>query len=162
MSGDSERFDEWPDAAHPTVNFRRLPHAAGLPLPAYASAGAAGIDLRAAEAVLVRHVYTVPVPTGFAVEIPPGYEGQIRPRSGWSVTGLVVANAPGTIDCDYRGEIMVLVRAAIDGESGEIAIKAGDRIAQLVIAPVARAAIVEAETLGETVRGAGGMGSTGR
>lgn len=147
----------------PVVKFRRLPHGEDLPLPSYATDGAAGIDLCAAQDVVLTG-YVVPVPTGFEVEIPPGYEGQIRPRSGWSVAGLVIANAPGTIDCDYRGEIMVLVRmtTSVTGIAEMQTIKRGQRIAQLVIAPVSRAEIVEAETLGETERGAGGLGSTGR
>jgi len=144
---------------HAEVKFHRLPHGAGLPLPAYATDGAAGLDLCAAEDAKLTG-YVVPIPTGFAVEIPPGYEGQVRPRSGWSSAGLVVANAPGTIDSDYRGEIKVLVRAS-SISTEPIAIKRGDRIAQLVIAPVARAEIVEAETLSETTRGDGGFGSTG-
>lgn len=148
------------DDRQPTVKFRRLPHGQGLPLPAYETADAAGIDLHAAEDAELT-AYVVAVGTGFSVEIPPGYEGQIRPRSGWSLAGLVIANAPGTIDSDYRGELKLLVRRSATLTAEPLVIVRGNRIAQLVIAPVSRAQIVEAEALGETERGEGGFGSTG-
>ena len=143
------------------VRFRRLPHAAGLPLPAPASAGSAGLDLRAAvdgetEILPGRRLR---VPTGFAVELPPGHEGQVRPRSGLAARhGVTVVNAPGTIDSDYRGEILV---ALVHLGDEAVVLRRGDRIAQLVVAPVAAVRVEEAAELGETERGAGGFGSTG-
>ena len=130
-----------------TVQVRRLPHGEGLPLPAYESAGAAGMDLRAA------------VPTGLAIALPLGFEAQVRPRSGLALrAGVAPLNTPGTIDADYRGEVQVIL---INHGAEDLAIRRGDRIAQLVIAPVARAAWSEVESLDETPRGAGGFGSTG-
>jgi dUTP pyrophosphatase len=144
------------------VRVRRLPAASGLPLPAAASAGSSGFDLRAAlagEAVL-RPGERLLVPTGLALEIPPGWEGQVRPRSGLALRhGIGMVNAPGTIDSDYRGEIRVIV-ANISGEPALI--ERGDRIAQLVIAPVARARFERVESLLESGRGGGGFGSTGK
>ena len=143
------------------VRFRRLPHAAGLPLPAAASAGSAGLDLRAA---LDGETKVLPgrrlrVPTGFAVELPPGHEGQVRPRSGLAARhGVTVVNAPGTIDSDYRGEILV---ALVHLGDEPVVLRRGDRIAQLVVAPVAAVSVEEAAELDETERGAGGFGSTG-
>lgn len=138
-----------------------LDHAAGLPAPAYQTEGAAGLDLVAAiEAPVVmrpgaRHL----VPTGMRLEIPAGYEAQIRPRSGLALKhGVTVLNAPGTIDCDYRGEAMVLL---INHGADPWTIARGDRIAQLVVAPVVHARIEIAESLSATRRGAGGFGSTG-
>jgi dUTP pyrophosphatase len=137
--------------------------AADLPLPAYQSAGAAGFDIAAA---LPEHASLVLepgarecVPTGLALEIPPGWEGQIRPRSGLALKhGVTVLNAPGTIDSDYRGEIGVVL---INLGSEAFEIRRGDRIAQLVFAPCAQAKLVTAQVLPETERGAGGFGSSG-
>jgi dUTP pyrophosphatase len=133
-----------------------------IPLPAYMSAGAAGVDLMAD---LEREVTIAPgaralVPTGLALALPAGYEGQVRPRSGLAHrTGLTVLNAPGTIDSDYRGEVQVLlVNLGLDAT----VVRPGDRIAQLVVAPVARLEWLEVETLEPSDRGAGGFGSTGR
>jgi dUTP pyrophosphatase len=140
----------------------RLPHGAGLPLPAIASPGAAGVDLRAA---LAEDVVLAPgerrlVPTGIALQLPPGWEGQVRPRSGLALRhGLALLNAPGTIDSDYRGEVGVIV-ANLGGEP--VSIRRGDRIAQLVVAPVASVRWVEVEGLEATERQAGGFGSSGR
>jgi dUTP pyrophosphatase len=139
-----------------------LPHGEGLPLPEYKSAGAAGCDLRAA---LETELTIAPggrslVPTGIALAIPEGYEGQVRMRSGLAIeSGLALLNAPGTIDSDYRGEIRVLI-ANLAAEAATI--RRGDRIAQLVFAPVARARFSRVEALPQTTRGAGGFGSTGR
>jgi dUTP pyrophosphatase len=143
------------------VRIQRLPHAEGLPLPAYATGGAAGADLRAAvesEMILGPGGRAV-VPTGLVVEIPAGYEGQVRPRSGLAIkAGLTIVNAPGTIDSDYRGELKVLM---INLGSDTVSIGRGDRIAQLLIAPVTRASFVETEALSDSERGDGGFGSTG-
>jgi dUTP pyrophosphatase len=141
-----------------------LPHAEGLPLPAYETAQAAGMDLRAAvpdDAPLVlRPGSRFPVPTGLAFALPPGFEGQVRPRSGLaSKHGVTCLNTPGTIDADYRGEVKVIL---INLGEEDFVIRRGERIAQLVIAPVVQAAWAEVESLDETVRGAGGFGSTGR
>ena len=144
------------------VRVCRLPHSAGLPLPSYASAGAAGADLCSAESgsTTIAPGQRIAVATGLVLEIPEGYEAQVRPRSGLAVHhGLTVANAPGTIDCDYRGEVKVLLVNL--GESS-VTIERGDRVAQLVIAPVIRVEFVESEHLDGTDRGAGGFGSTGR
>lgn len=145
------------------INLRvaRLPHAAGL--PAYATDGAAGLDLRAAceGAIVLNPGERAAVPTGLVMAIPAGLEGQVRARSGRALReGLAVINAPGTIDADYRGEVKVLLANLGDRE---VVIARGDRIAQLVIAPVARAAVLEVapDDLGSTARGAGGFGSTG-
>ena len=145
------------------VKITRLPHGAGLPLPAYKTPDAAGCDLAAA--VPENTPLVVPpggralVPTGIAIALPRGHEGQVRPRSGLSVDhGVTVINAPGTIDADYRGEIKVPIV-----NHGEVAftITRGMRIAQLVVAPVTRAKFVETDTLESTSRGGGGFGSTG-
>lgn len=139
----------------------QLPHAEGLPLPAYATEGAAGMDIVAA---LDLPVMLAPrarraVPTGLAMAIPHGFEVQVRPRSGLALKhGLTVANAPGTIDSDYRGEVMVLL-ANLGDEP--VLIERGQRIAQLVVAPVTRAALTVTDSLDETARGSGGFGSTG-
>ena len=148
----------------PTVGFVRLPHAEGLPLPAYESAGAAGMDLRAAvpddRPLLILPGKRALVPTGLILEIPEGMEGQVRPRSGLAFKhGLTVLNTPGTIDSDYRGEVKVIL-ANLGSEAFEV--RRGERIAQLVPAPVLGADFREVEALGETGRGAGGFGSTGR
>lgn len=146
-----------------TVEVRvvRLVHAAGLDLPSVATSGAAGADLRAAvDAELVLQPGgREAVPTGLVMEIPSGFEGQVRPRSGLAIRqGLTVVNAPGTIDSDYRGEVKVLL---VNLGSEPAVISRGDRIAQLVIAPVTRAQYVEVDELTESERGTGGFGSTG-
>jgi dUTP pyrophosphatase len=144
------------------VAVQRLPHGRGLPLPAYATEGSAGMDLCAAiEGPLrLRPGERALVPTGLALALPPGFEAQVRARSGLALRrGLAVLNAPGTIDSDYRGEVGVIL-ANLGTEVVELA--RGDRIAQLVVAPVSRARVVEAETLPPSGRAAGGFGSTGR
>jgi len=146
----------------PAVAIKLLPHGEGLPVPAYASAGAAGIDLAAAvdQSLTLNPEHRALVPTGIAIALPEGYEGQVRPRSGLALKhGLTVLNSPGTIDCDYRGEVQVIL-ANLGTEP--VTIRRGDRIAQLVIAPVTRAEIRRVAELPETMRGAGGFGSTGR
>jgi len=143
------------------VRVERLAHGSDLPLPAYATPGAAGLDLRAAVAGELRlgPGERVAVPTGFRIEIPPGYEGQVRPRSGLALRhGVTVANAPGTIDSDYRGEVAVLL---VNLSQEPFAIRRGERVAQLVVAPVARVLLEEALSLAVTERGEGGFGSTG-
>ncbi len=145
-----------------TVRIRRLPHADGLPLPAYASAGAAGADLVAAvsEPVTLAPGGRAAVPTGLVIELPAGYEGQVRPRSGLAFHhGVTVANAPGTVDADYRGEVRVVL---VNLGDEPVTVARGDRIAQLVVAPVTRAEFVADDRLSATGRGAGGFGSTGR
>jgi dUTP pyrophosphatase len=140
---------------------RRLPHGEGLPLPAYQTPGSAGLDLPAAvEAPLeIAPGERALVPTGFQLAIPAGYEGQVRPRSGLALKrGLTVANAPGTIDSDYRGELAVIL---INLGPAPVTIERGDRIAQLVIAPCTQVAPREVDALPETDRGAGGFGHTG-
>jgi dUTP pyrophosphatase len=130
-------------------------------LPAYQSAGAAGADLHAhlADDVVIPRGGRALVPTGLRVEIPPGYEGQVRPRSGLAAAhGVTVLNAPGTIDSDYRGEIQVIL---VNLGDGEFLVRDGDRIAQLVIAPVVRAGFSRVGEVGPTGRGSGGFGSTG-
>lgn len=150
----------------PTLRVSRLDGAADLPLPSYASDGAAGVDLYAAvphEAPLVLPPGgRAAVPTGLRVAIPAGFEGQVRARSGRALReGLAMVNAPGTIDADYRGEVLVL---ALNVGDAPLTIRRGERVAQLVVAPVARVAVVEvdARDLGETLRADGGFGSTGR
>ena len=143
------------------VRIRRLPHAEGLPLPAYATDGAAGADLCAAvEAeMVVGPGDRAAVPTGLVLEIPVGYEGQVRPRSGLAIkAGLTIVNAPGTIDSAYRGELKVLL---VNLGSDSVSVGRGDRIAQLLIAPVTRASFIESEVLSLSERGDGGFGSTG-
>lgn len=143
------------------LRVRRLPAARDLPLPEPASAGSSGFDLRAAidgERVLLPGERLL-VPTGLALEVPPGWEGQVRPRSGLALRhGIGMVNAPGTIDSDYRGEVGVLL---INLGAEPFTLRRGDRIAQLVIARVERVEWEEAETLGESARGEGGFGSTG-
>ncbi len=150
-----------PPGATARVAIARLPGNADLPLPARATEHAAGYDLRAAvegELVIPPGARAL-VPTGFAVAIPQGYEGQVRPRSGLALEhGIALPNAPGTIDPDYRGELRVLL--ANLGER-EFRVRRGDRIAQLVIAPLAAAELVEVEALDPTARGAGGFGHSG-
>lgn len=142
------------------IELKRLPHGEGLPLPAYATDGAAGMDVVAAEALTLAPGARAAVATGFAIAIPAGYEVQVRPRSGLALKhGVTCLNTPGTIDSDYRGEVKVIL-ANLGQEPFEIA--RGDRIAQLVPAVVLRATLDEVATLDDTTRGAGGFGSTGR
>lgn len=147
----------------PKLGLKRLPHGAGLPLPGYQSADAAGFDLPAAIPEGIPLVLApgarVLVPTGFAFVLEPGFEAQVRPRSGLALKdGITVLNSPGTIDADYRGEVQVIL-ANLGKVSFEIT--RGMRIAQCVVAPVTQAALGEIEDLDETARGAGGFGSTG-
>ena len=141
------------------VEVKRLPHGEGLPLPAYATAGAAGMDVMSAEDVTIAPGARHAVATGLALAIPQGYEIQVRPRSGLAFKhGITVPNTPGTIDSDYRGELKVLL---INHGTEDFAIARGDRVAQLVLAPVVQAAWAEVDELDATARGAGGFGSTG-
>lgn len=141
------------------VQLRRLPHGEGLALPAYATSGAAGMDVLAAEEVTLAPGARHAVATGLALAIPPGYEIQVRPRSGLALKhGISVPNTPGTIDSDYRGELKVIL---INHGTESFAIARGDRVAQLVLAPVVQAAWSEVAELDDTQRGAGGFGSTG-
>ncbi len=148
----------------PVIAVRRLPHGEGLPLPAYETLHAAGMDLRAAvpedSPVTLRPGDRHAAPTGLALAIPPGFEGQVRPRSGLALRhGVTCLNAPGTVDADYRGEVMVIL---VNHGTEDFVVRRGDRIAQLLISPVSQATWAEVETLDDTVRGAGGFGSTGR
>jgi dUTP pyrophosphatase len=147
----------------PRLRLRRLPHGEGLPLPAYQTAHAAGLDLAAAVGadapVALAPGARSLIPTGFAIALPVGFEAQVRPRSGLAAHhGITVLNTPGTIDADYRGEIQVIL---VNLGSEPFTVTRGLRIAQLVIAPVARATVTEADALGDTARGTGGFGSTG-
>lgn len=145
-----------------TIAVRRLAHAEGLPLPSYATGGAAGFDLLAAvdAPLTIAPGARALVPTGLVMALPEGHELQIRPRSGLALKhGIVLPNSPGTIDEDYRGEVQVIVMNAGDAP---FTVERGSRIAQGVLAPVTRAAWAEVESLPETTRGAGGFGSTGR
>ena len=138
----------------------RLPHGAGLPLPAYATAGAAGLDIVAAEAVVIPPGARHAVATGLALAIPHGWEVQVRPRSGLALRhGVTCLNTPGTIDSDYRGEVKVVL---VNHGTEPFAVQRGERIAQLVPAPVQRATLDEVDALDETDRGPNGFGSTGR
>ena len=142
------------------VKFTRLPHGDGLPLPQYASDAAAGLDITSAEELVLepgkRHAFA----TGLAIEIPHGFEVQVRPRSGLAIKhGITCLNSPGTIDSDYRGEVKVIL---INLGEEPFHVRRGERIAQLVPAPVLRAHFSEAVELMETARGSGGFGSTGR
>ena len=148
-----------------TIDLRvqRLPHARGLALPRYETSGAAGMDLMAAlaegETMLLQPGERALVPTGLAIALPDGFEAQVRPRSGLAAkNGVTVLNAPGTIDCDYRGEVKVIL---INLGQEAFAIERGTRIAQMVVAPVTQAGFTEVTALDETARGAGGFGSTG-
>lgn len=146
----------------PTVRLLRWPHASDLPLPAPATGGSAGADLRAAvdEDLILPPGGRALVPTGFSVEIPAGWEGQVRPRSGLAAQfGLTLLNSPGTIDSDYRGEVRVLL---INHGAEPFTVRRGERIAQLVVAPAPRLRFVEVEELPPSARGEGGFGSTGR
>ena len=141
------------------VEVKRLSHGEGLPLPAYATAGAAGMDVVSAEDVTIAPGARHAVATGLALAIPQGYEIQVRPRSGLAFKhGITVPNTPGTIDSDYRGELKVLL---INHGTEDFTIARGDRVAQLVLAPVVQAAWAEVDELDATARGAGGFGSTG-
>jgi dUTP pyrophosphatase len=143
------------------VAIRPLPHAAGLALPAYATAGSAGLDLTAA---IGADVSLAPgawasIPAGFALALPPGYEAQIRPRSGLALRhGVTVLNSPGTIDADYRGEVAVVL---VNHGREPFAVRRGDRVAQMVVIAIERIQLAAAAELPETTRGAGGFGSTG-
>ena len=142
------------------IRLQRLPHGEGLPLPAYASEGSAGMDVVAAEALVLAPGQRHAVATGFAIAIPDGFEVQVRPRSGLALKhGITCLNTPGTIDSDYRGEVKVIL-ANLGSEPFEV--RRGERIAQLVPAAVLKAQFDEVDALDETGRGAGGFGSTGR
>jgi len=142
------------------IKLFRLPHGDGLPLPRYASEDAVGLDVTAAEDLTLQPGQRHAVATGFAIEIPRGYEVQVRPRSGLAMkNGITCLNTPGTIDSDYRGEVKVIL---INLGQEPFEVRRGERIAQLVPAPVLRADFVEASELSGTERGAGGFGSTGR
>jgi len=148
----------------PTIRVKRLPHGEGLALPSYETALAAGCDVRAAvpeDAPLVlKPGERAMAPTGLAIALPPGWEAQMRPRSGLAAKfGVTCVNAPGTIDADYRGEMKIIL---INHGSDDFIVRRGDRIGQLVIAPVFQARFEEADELDETPRGEGGFGSTGR
>ena len=144
------------------VSIRRIPGSEDIPLPEYATPGSAGLDLRAAvdlDVVLLPGERKL-IPTGLTLAIPEGYEGQVRPRSGLALKhGISLANTPGTIDSDYRGPVQVIM---INLGSEPFVVRRGDRIAQLVICPVAHARLVEVESLPETARNDGGFGHTGR
>lgn len=145
------------------IAVQRLPHGADLPLPQIQSAGAAGADLRAAipaeSEVEIPPMGRALVPCGFAIALPEGFEGQVRPRSGLAMQhGVTVLNAPGTIDADYRGEVKAIL---VNLGEESFVVRRGDRIAQLVVAPVTRFALRETDTLDPTARGDGGFGSTG-
>ena len=142
------------------IKLNRLPHGHDLPLPQYASEDAAGLDITSAEELVLEPGARHAVATGFAIEIPHGYEVQVRPRSGLAIrNGITCLNTPGTIDSDYRGEVKVIL---INLGSEPFEIRRGERIAQLVPAPVLRARFTECLELAETARGSGGFGSTGR
>jgi dUTP pyrophosphatase len=147
----------------PTIPVVQLAHAAGLPLPAYETAGAAGMDLRAAvpedQPLVLAPGDWVMAPTGLSLAVPMGFEAQVRPRSGLAAkAGITCLNSPGTIDSDYRGEVKVIL---INHGKADFVIRRGDRIAQMVIAPVATAVWRPVDSLDETGRGQGGVGSTG-
>jgi dUTP pyrophosphatase len=142
------------------VQIMRLAHGADLALPSYATTGAAGMDLRSAQSLTIKPQARALVATGIAIALPLGFEAQVRPRSGLAVKhGVTVLNAPGTIDCDYRGEIKVPL---INHGDEDFAITRGDRIAQMVIAPAPQVSLEEVSTLDKTPRGVGGFGSSGK
>lgn len=146
------------------IRIRRLPHSEGLPLPAYETAHAAGMDLRAAvpdgEPIVLQPASWAMVPTGLCIAVPEGHEAQVRPRSGLAAKhGVTCLNSPGTVDADYRGELKVIL---INHGPEAFTIRRGERIAQMVICPVVQAVWSEVEALDDTARGAGGFGSTGR
>jgi dUTP pyrophosphatase len=143
------------------VLVQRLPHAAELPLPSYATPGASGADVAAAvkEDVVLEPGERRAIPTGLVVAVPPSYEVQVRPRSGMALRhGITVANAPGTVDCDYRGELMVIL---INLSKERYTVRRGERIAQLVLTPVVQGTFSERDELPPSGRGSGGFGSTG-
>ncbi|MCF4097025.1 dUTP diphosphatase [Maritalea mediterranea] len=145
------------------VQFKILPHGEGLEAPQQATSGAAGLDLRAAvlegEAIIIEPSEFSMVPTGISIALPEGYEAQVRPRSGLAAKfGVTVLNSPGTVDADYRGELKVIL---INHGKSPFTINRGDRIAQMVIAPVEKVVMIKTESLSNTDRGAGGFGSTG-
>jgi dUTP pyrophosphatase len=142
------------------IKILRLPNGADLPLPSYATTGSAGLDLRSAEALTIKPGARALVATGISIALPENTEAQVRPRSGLAVKhGITVLNSPGTIDADYRGEIKVpLINLGAD----DFVIARGDRIAQMVVAPVVQVQLVEVASLDETTRGAGGFGSSGK
>ena len=147
-----------------TIKIHRLPHNGDLPLPAYETALSAGMDIRAAvpegEPLTLKPGERALVPTGLAMALPAGYEAQVRPRSGLALKhGITCLNTPGTIDADYRGELQVLL---VNLGDAPFVIARGERIAQMIIAPVTQGSWVETETLDDTARGAGGFGSTGK
>jgi dUTP pyrophosphatase len=151
-------------SAQVKIEIKQLPHGEGLPLPAYQSAHAAGLDLVAAvpddAPLLLAPGAHAMVPTGLAIALPEGFEAQVRPRSGLAAKhGVTVLNAPGTVDADYRGEISVIL---INHGRDAFTIRRGERIAQMVISAVVRADLVPVTTLASTARGSGGFGSTGR
>ena len=144
-----------------TISIKRLPSAVGLPLPHYATSGAAGADLQAAvsEPIALAPGERALVPSGLAMAIPEGWEAQVRPRSGLALKhGVTVLNTPGTIDSDYRGEVGVVL---INHGDAPFTVARGDRIAQIIFAPVAQPSLVEVDVLPDTERGSGGFGSTG-
>lgn len=147
----------------PRIEVKRLPHAAGLDLPRYESVLAAGCDIRAAlgagEETVLKPGARAMIPTGLAIALPPGWEAQMRPRSGLAANfGITCLNTPGTIDADYRGEVKVIL---INLGTDDFVIRRGDRIAQMVVAPAFQAIFEEVDALDDTARGAGGFGSTG-
>ena len=149
--------------AAPTIAVVQMAHAQGLPLPAYETSGAAGMDLRAAvedvAPVVLRPGSRAMVPTGLCIAVPAGFEVQVRPRSGLAAkAGITCLNSPGTVDSDYRGELKVIL---INLGAEDFIIRRGERIAQMVVAPVVQAAWQQVDSLDETARGAGGFGSTG-
>lgn len=163
MSKAASKVKDVPSSSIP-IGVKRLPHARTLPLPAYQTHGAAGLDLVAAVAtkrpVVLAPMARVLVPTGLVIELPTGVEAQVRPRSGLAVKhGITVLNSPGTIDSDYRGEVMVLL---INLGTEPFTIMRGERIAQLVVQRVEQAQLVKVVAVGATARGASGFGSTGR
>ncbi len=162
-AGEEREQSEENGGLRPAIRVRlaRQPGGEGLPLPAPATAGSAGVDLRAAvdSEFVIEPGQCRLVPSGFAIELPEGYEAQVRPRSGLALRhGITIPNSPGTIDSDYRGEVKVIL---MNAGSESFCIKRGDRIAQLVVAPVQRAQWLEVEELTSTSRGAGGFGHTG-
>jgi len=165
MTATAQKTDDIPArndlTAAPVVHIKRLPHGEGLDLPSYETALAAGCDMRAAlvKPMILRPGERHMVPTGLAIALPPGWEAQMRPRSGLAAKhGISVLNAPGTIDADYRGELKIIL---INHGTEDFTINRGDRIGQMVIAPVWQARFDEVDDLDETSRGAGGFGSTG-
>lgn len=155
--GDTSAADEFDPVV---LRFKRLRHGDELPLPAYQSTGASGLDVRAAEAMTIPAGQRRLVPTGFAIDVPAGFEVQVRPRSGLALAhGVTVLNAPGTIDADYRGEVFALL---LNTSLGPFKVERGQRIAQLVVQPVFRVEVEETDELSETERGAAGFGSTGK